>query len=319
MNVVLVAPSAARALLAPLAACWSVEHALPGAALPEVVRGADAVLVAGPRNRAPRTMLPGPVVLDDGRPVPVGWLPLVDDASTARFAEAAAAVHARAAGADPRRTLAVLAQRLSRYEDLSGRIVRLASSHGPVCRWTSYDVVRDDLVNGLRRGPALAVYVGHGRSIGWVGYAGLRPHHFPESADSTAAPVGAVLSLACRTASRQRTGLSFSEALVVRGIAASAVGAVGPTLHTANARWALRVAEGAARAATVGELVATAAAADPHADRYRIVGDPTAPLLDDPGFDPLLDPALLEPALLDPAPLDPLLDPARLEPALEVA
>ena len=290
MNVVLVAPSAARALLAPLTACWSVSYAPPGSSLAEVARGADAVLVAGPRNRAPSTVLPGPVVLDDGRTVPVAWLPLVDDSSTARFAEAAATVHARAAG---RRTLAVLGQRLSRYEDLAGRIVRLASSHGPVCRWTSYDVVRDDLVAGLRRGPALAVYVGHGRSIGWVGYAGLRPHHFPAT---PAAPVGAVLSLACRTASRQRTGLSFSEALVVRGIAASAVGATGPTLHTANARWALRVADGAARAATVGELVATAAAADPHADRYRIVGDPTAPLLDDPAFDPLLDP-LLDPAL----------------------
>lgn len=283
MNVVLVAPSAARALLAPLTACWSVSFASPSASLADVARGADAVLVAGPRNRAPRTVLPGPVVLDDGRPVPVAWLPLVDDASTVRFAEAAASVHSRVA---PRRTLAVLGQRLSRYDDLAGRIARVASSHGPVCRWTSYDIVRPDLVAGLRRGPALAVYVGHGRSIGWVGYAGLRAHHFPAA---PGAPVGAVVSLACRTASRQRTGLSFTEALVVRGVAASAVGATGPTLHTANARWALRVADGASRAATVGELVAAAAAADPHADFYRIVGDPTAPLLDDPSFVPELE------------------------------
>ena len=279
MNVVLVAPSAARALLAPLTACWSVTYASPGGPLAEVARGADAVLVAGSRHRSPRTVLPGPVVLDDGRPVPVAWLPLVDAASTARFAEAAATVHARASR---RLTVAVLGQRLSRYEDLAGRIARVASAHGPVRRWTSYDIGRSDLVDGLRRGPALAVYVGHGRSIGWVGYAGLRAHHFPAS---PGAPVGAVVSLACRTASRQRTGLSFSEALVVRGIAASAVGATGPTLHTANARWALRVADGASRAATVGELVAAAAAADPHADFYRIVGDPTAPLLDDPSFE----------------------------------
>ncbi|MDM7830622.1 C25 family cysteine peptidase [Cellulomonas edaphi] len=288
VNVVLVAPSAARALLAPLTACWSVTYASPSAPIDQVVRGADAVLVAGSHHRAPRTVLPGPVVLDDGRPVPVAWLPLVSDEATARFARAAASVHARASR---RRTVAVLGQRLSRYDDLAGRIARVASAHGPVRRWTSYDVVRDDLVAGLRRGPALAVYVGHGRSIGWVGYAGLRAHHFPAA---PGAPVGAVLSLACRTASRQRTGLSFTEALVVRGVAASAVGATGPTLHTANARWALRVADGAARAATVGELVAAAAAADPHADFYRIVGDPTAPLLDDPAFDPdpELDPEL---------------------------
>ncbi|WP_156044173.1 C25 family cysteine peptidase [Cellulomonas sp. HZM] len=287
MNVVLVAPSAARAPLAPLAACWSVEHVVadePPAAgeLSALARGADAVLVVGSARRAPRTAVPGPVVADGERGVPVGWVPMRSSAGLATFAEGAAQVHARAGTG---RTVAVLGQRLARYDDLAGRIERavLPGSGVDVRRWTSYDVVRDDLVDRLGHGPALAVYVGHGRSIGWVGYAGLRAHHFGRPG-RPARPVGAVVSLACRTASRQRTGLSFSEALVLRGVTAASVGAVGPTLHTANSRWALRVATGAARATTVGALVAEVAAADPFADRYRLVGDPTAPLVDDASF-----------------------------------
>jgi hypothetical protein len=147
-------------------------------------------------------------------------------------------------------------------------------------RWTAYEVDRDTVALRLGRGPGLAVYVGHGRPVGWVGYAGLRAHHLEPDE-----PVGALVSLTCQTASRRRTGLSFAEALPLRGVAAATLGAVGPTLHTANARWALRLTRAAATAATVGELIAAIAPHDPAAASYRLIGDPTAPLADAAPFD----------------------------------
>ena len=150
-------------------------------------------------------------------------------------------------------------------------------------RCTAYELGRDDLVDLLGTGPAIGVYVGHGRPVGWVGYAGLRAHHFAGGTDRVGhRPAAAVVSLTCRTASRRRTGLSFAEALPLLGAAAATVGAVGATVHTGNARWALRMARDLGGATTIGDLVATVAPHDPHATGYRLIGDPTAPLLDAP-------------------------------------
>jgi hypothetical protein len=68
-------------------------------------------------------------------------------------------------------------------------------------------------------------------------------------------------------------------------VAAATLGAVVPTHHTANARRAVRVARDAGAARTVGDLVAAITPQDPHASDYRLLGDPTAPLLDAPAFD----------------------------------
>ena len=290
MKVVLAAPARVGLLLAPLIDCWSVSHTIiddnnpPDAErLSSWATGADAVLVVASRRRSPRTVLPGPTVPDGtGRLVPVGWFPLLDDQVLRRFARAAAAVHARPL---TRRSVVVLGQRLGRYDDLASRITRLLGEAPGmnVYRWTSYELHRTDLVAGLGRGPAAAIYVGHARPTGWAGYAGLRARHFETPSP---APVSAILSLTCHTASRWRTGLSFSEALVSRGACVAALGAVGPTLHTSNARWAFRVTAAARTATTLGELISTAAQVDPYADSYRIIGDPTAPLYDDPAFDP---------------------------------
>ena len=78
-------------------------------------------------------------------------------------------------------------------------------------------------------------------------------------------PPAAVVSLTCQTASRRRTGLSFAEALPLRGVAAATLGAVSSTVHTGNARWALRIARDLGTASTIGELVAMVAPHDPHA------------------------------------------------------
>jgi hypothetical protein len=285
-RVVLVAPGRALGPLAPLIDAYQEGRPV------EVVRGedltgldghleaADAVLVVAAPRRSPRTVLPGVAVeTAAGRRIPVGVVPNLGDDALRRFARAAASVHARP---DGRPSVALLAQRSPRYRDLAGRVGRVLTERTPatpVSWWTADRLVRDDLATGLGLGLGVALYVGHGRPVGWVGYRGTRAHHLP----TPEAPVGAILSLACLTASRRRTGLSFGEALVMRGCAAASLAAVKRTLHLDNARWALGIARALAEgAATIGELVVLAE--PPAADRcYRILGDPLAPLRDTPG------------------------------------
>lgn len=252
-------------------------------ALPHAVRlgegdleGIDAVLRIGPRRRAPATMLDGPSLRVDGRTLPVAWLP---DDDLGAFARAAAAVHRRAPGPP---IVALLAQWSRAYLDLCGRTERLLNEASvPAIRVSSELVLRRDLVEGLAAGPALAVYFGHGRPSGWVGYRGLRARHLGFALGE---PLAGLFSLTCRTASRWRVGRSFCEATVLQGSAASALGAVGPTLHTENASWAIGIARAlAAGAATVGDLVVAAAPPGRGPTPYRLIGDPTAPLRPAPG------------------------------------
>lgn len=256
---------------------WSADAVAPDG-LAELASRSRAVLVVAPRRRAPRTVLPGPVVGG----VPVGFLPEVGADSLRRFAATAVRVHQRAGsatGPGPA-TLAVLGERHPKFDRLASRVVALADASGQaVHRWTAYDVGRGELPGRLATGPALGVYVGHGRPVGWVGYAGLRAHHLDGSVDG-AEPLAALASLTCLTASRRRTGLSFAEALPLDGVAAATLGAVTRTRHTGNARWAVRLTLALSSARTVGELVAAVAPHDPLADCYRLIGDPTAPLLD---------------------------------------
>lgn len=248
----------------------------------EVLAGdVDAILVVGPRRHSPRTAVPGPFVTSrDGRRVPVGWVPDCGPEPVRRFAETAARVHERQRAGGQRRTVAVLAQRTRRYRDLSRRIERLlGEGDGRVrpLRWTADELGRDELGRGLGCGLSAAVYVGHGRPVGWVGYCGTRAHHLADADEPTAV----VLSLTCLTASRRRVGLSFSEALVLRGAAAASFGAVCSTDHRWNARWALRLMRALGEGCpTVGELVVSAEQHDPAVGGYRILGDPASPLVD---------------------------------------
>ena len=268
---------------------------------------ASAVLVVGPRERSPRTVLPAPVLTArDGRVVAAAWLPATTPADLAQFARTAVAVHARAARSvtdpdagppaprEPRTptppsapcTLTVLGERHPRFDRLVDRIVRISAETDDGCRVrraTAYELSRDDLVDLLASGPALGLYVGHGRPVGWVGYAGTRARHLADAVSLEGhRPAGAVVSLTCHTASRRRTGLSFAESLPLRGVAAATLGAVTSSVHTGNARWALRIARGLGSARTIGDLVVMVAPHDPHAATYRLLGDPTAPLLDAP-------------------------------------
>ncbi len=260
---------------------------LNGGALPDVqallagTDAADAVLLAGSARRAPSTVLAGPFVTErSGRRVPAAWLPLASHASNRRFAATAARVQRRAR---EQTAVAVLGQWQPRYLRVADRIEALLAPHLRTLRWTGDVLGRDDTVRSLGSGLGLAMYVGHGRPVGWAGYHGVRAHHFETAWADPAArgePLGAVLSLCCRTASRRRIGLSYAEALPLLGVAAASFGAVGDTLHTDNTRWAVGLCDALAGGAeTVGELIARSAPASESASSsYRLIGDPMAPL-----------------------------------------
>src|SRR5207249_2867219 len=151
-----------------------------------------------------------------------------------------------------------------------------------VLRWTAERLTRDDLVRGLRYGVGAAVYLGHGRPTGWAGYHGLRAQHLVERGGE---PLGALLSVTCLTASRWRTGLAFSEAVVLGGAAAGAVGAVAPVEHLENMRWMLGLSRALERGETqLGPALLQASPGAPH-EPYRILGDPLAQLAGAPGAD----------------------------------
>jgi hypothetical protein len=239
----------------------------------------DALLVLGDRRRSPSTVLPGPLLWRrDGSPIPAGWLPDVGDEALGIFARCAARLHTRSKDQVPP-PIAILSQWHPQYLRLALRIEQLLENQGmPVFRWTSDIVYREDMARGLRSGLAAAVYVGHGRPAGWVGYYGTRIHHLQTGQGEA---LGALLSLCCRTASRRRTSLSFAEAVPLMGIAGAAFGAIGPTAHTDNTRWSVGLCAALGKGVrTVGEWIASAAPTSSQAcASYRLLGDPVSPLL----------------------------------------
>lgn len=236
----------------------------------------DAALLVGSARRAPATVLAAPFLIDRrNRRVPVAWLPATGPAPLRRFAAAAARVHRRG-GRDL--AVALLGQWHPQYLRVVERMDTLMQPHLRTFRWTSDVITREGLVSAVGSGLGLGVYVGHGRPIGWVGYHGLRSRHFDGFAGE---PMGAVLSLCCRTASRRRTGLSYAEALPLLGVAAASFGATSDTLHSDNTRWAVSLCQVLGEGvSTVGELVTRAAPLSPGAIApYRLFGDPLAPLV----------------------------------------
>lgn len=237
-----------------------------------------AIVWVGAPRRSPRTILKGPVVLRvDGTAIPIGYLPERNMASLRLFAETAAKVQLRESSKQP---VALLGQRHKKYIRLATRIETILKENKgrtPPYRWTSDLLLKEEMLKGLRSGMGLALYFGHGRPIGWVGYYGIRKHHFETS---TGEPLGALLSICCSTASRKRTGLSFSEAIPLQGAAAASFGAVTNTFHTDNTRWAVRITKALQEGVeTIGELIVAASPPTASAmESYRIFGDPLAPI-----------------------------------------
>lgn len=292
-HLLLVAPRTALAPLAELLHAWrdagvhvhiDTFERTPPSDLPATVAASgpllDAALLVASARRAPSTVLASPFAFRrDGCRVPVAWLPARNAASLSRFAATAARVHRRAGN---RQALALLGQWLPRYLHVSDRMRQMSDENGVrAFRWTGDAITRDTLVAALGCGLGLGLYVGHGRAMGWVGYHGVRAHHFETPPRE---PMGAILSLCCRTASRRRVGLSYAEALPLLGVAAASFGAVGDTLHSDNTRWAVGVCKALAQgASTVGELLVAAAPVSPSAlASYRLIGDPLASLVCSP-------------------------------------
>jgi hypothetical protein len=248
-----------------------------------VPRGAEALLVVGPRQRSPRRVLPGLFVHDaEGTRVPVGWLPDVGPERLRIYAEAAARVvrRARSGATGP---LMVLGQWEDRFLRVGLRTSRWVTQHEPelpVFHWTAERISRSDMLAGLTCGPGLAMYFGHGRPRGWAGYHGVRLEHFP---DRWPEPMGALLALCCENASRLHTGLSFAEQLVLRGVAGGMLAATAKTRHEDNRRWGPALCEALTErgATTLAELVLRADVPPKIRDGgpYRFIGDPAIPLV----------------------------------------
>jgi hypothetical protein len=326
----LVAPAAAEHLLSPLTSAHRVRRpvrvARPDADWTRELDDVAGVLLVGDRRRTPRTALPGPFLpAADGRRVPVGFVPHVAREDLERFASAAAEVQARSspaggpAAGDELGPLAFLGQwddHVVRMVARSRRILDARAPVAPVLFWTADRIVRRDLLVALRAGLGLALYFGHGRPYGWAGYHGLHTRHLVYARGR---PTGAMISLTCHTANRHKVALSFSEALVVHGIAAAAFGAVRPTRTVDNWWWGTSLCELYAErpATTLGELIVRACPPRPEQwESYRILGDPLAPLVGAPGA------AAASRAVFAPAPHESPTPPgylAELEPATSSA
>jgi hypothetical protein len=237
----------------------------------------DSVLCIDSADRIPHTLFNGPLLnVENGKKIPIGLVPLFDENDLQKFVKTAVAVHERESG--PLR-IAILAQRLRRYIDLATRIESLVKQKRKKAafRWTGDLVFQEDMILGLKSGIGVAIYVGHGRSVGWAGYYGTRIHHFTQQ---KGLQLGALLSVCCLTAKRKNDEQSFAEAVIFNDIASSSLGAIKETLFTDNTRWVIRICESLNQGArTIGELLVESCPPNPaNENHYRLFGDPMAPL-----------------------------------------
>ena len=282
-------PENLRQHFSPLVSAWneqkiSVEfHEYPGNKIPgedyisEAAKGFNAIMLAGNSRVAPATVISKPFITLDRTKIPVGWLPVKNPATLLKFVRTATSIQKRKKKAI---TIGLLSQRLPKYlkvadkmeNELKGQASRIKSF-----RWTSELVFPEDMLTGINCGLGAAIYLGHGRPVGWAGYYGIRMHHFLDFVNE---PAGTIISLCCHTASRRNVGISFSENLVMDGISASAFGAIKSTLFTDNTRWAVNICHSLEKGiTTIGELIADASPMSlSGVNSYRLIGDPFAPL-----------------------------------------
>lgn len=238
---------------------------------------AAGVLLIGGLRRSPRTALPGVfLTAANQRRVPAGWLPDAGD-RLANYARSAAEVHSRCARNKQCGPVVLLGQKEQRSLDLTAQIATEIEGSAPVFQWTEERIVRRDLITALGVGPGVTIYCGHSVAAGWIAYGGF------DSADVEAIrghPIGAVLSISCSTSARRRNGLSFSEDMVLAGFTAAALGATGRTLHDQNVELSLALARAfhSPSIVTLADLVSDPGVPAHSLARYRIIGDPLAPL-----------------------------------------
>ena len=235
----------------------------------------QAVLYISSARSHPRNLVSQPFVEKQNQRMIISTLPLRNEEDALQFSKTIQEVHSRP---QDYCAFALLSQRHKRFIRIVDRMRTILNSPlYNVYKWTSDLLLKENMVQGLERGLGLAMYFGHGRPIGWVGYYGFRSHHF--TAQQTQ-PVGAILSLCCKTASRKRTSLSFTEDLVLKGKVASSFGAVDSTLHSDNTRWSVGISKAIQNGAnTINELLLQAMPQRKSAfEHYRLIGDPFAPI-----------------------------------------
>lgn len=248
-----------------------------------IAKEADAVIAFAPSSRSPHTLVEAPFIKrESGKMIPVSIVPHASKKSIEQFVDTACAIHNRK---KTNVNVSLLCQRLPRYLGVTQKInTHLKKDKKIKCNnWQGDIIYTEDALFGLNAGGALSMYMGHGRSKGWVGYRGVQLNELKLFANK---PNAAILSLCCETASRSNVHLSFSEELIMNGISAFSLGATRKTLFSDNARWAIAISnELLKRHITIGELLTHAIPVNSKAySKYRLFGDPTVPLYTDKNF-----------------------------------
>lgn len=243
----------ARVSRGPVRFVSTLDEALPGASSIFIVGGAPREIAA--------------LQADDGGSVPIGWISDRVDVLV-RYVGSLAGHPERQGTPGPVALLAQWEDRSLRLaDDLEGRVT------AKLLRWTAERLARRDLLPALGTGLGAALYVGHGERWGWRGYGGV-------TSDQVLAhgghPVGAVLSLTCKTASLDGGEPNFCDALVAGGASLAALGCVESSEHVDNRRLALALAARLGRARTLADCVRDLPVS--WLKGYRISGDPAAPL-----------------------------------------
>lgn len=186
---------------------------------------ADAVVLVAPRRRGPRRLSPGPVV--GGRAVALVQADRPTDLAR------------ELPNPDPAAPWVIAAMAKNVFLDATDDWAdRLHAGGHNVVDLRADRARREDLVDGLRAGPRVVLYAGHGRPRGWAGYQALRFHHLTPGDDtdegSASRAVGLVTAFACDTLGRAHNQWPFGVRLVEAGLVRAYLGPASAVL-TADA------------------------------------------------------------------------------------
>lgn len=247
--------------------------------------GPAGTIVVGEAADRLLSVLDGPCLAG----VPVGLVPMATASALDPWLSALEARRHPVAGGPEVEVLAMWKPLYLAWAERFTTALRGSDRDGParVRDSTADRVDRAEVCRRLARGPALAIYLGHGRVRGWSGYRGLRFGHV-ESVP-VVRPVGVLLSLTCKTLAAERGHSPFGLRWIRTGRACAVLGAVeaveiGPLEEIADALLAL-LGDGTER--TLGSLIAELDAGlrrqgSPGAlrnwTRFRLLGDPGQPI-----------------------------------------
>jgi hypothetical protein len=242
------------------------------------VTSMDALLILYHHSLPPSKVCDGPVLEWQGKLIAQAIFPVIDLDSIKCFAKNLKKVHLKQ---NTLRHVAILGQWDDRYLRLADQIeATLKKSAIASTKWTADIILREDMVAGLGKGVGVAIYVGHGVSTGWEGFRGTGKKHFEPHVFK---PVHALFQLCCSTGGRRYTNCSFSEFLFLRGKVLATLCAVSKTLHTDNIRWAVNISFAISKNVhCIGELITQSLPQKAVLKKYRLIGDPFAPLKSSP-------------------------------------